>query len=220
MRLLSSSLSENPAWSWLPIRRVFPAKFDDARNITTAIQHPLNADPLFIREIENQKIRSTDDPKPQGSVTGGPPGMRTSQRMLDKEPRSFPCQLKKSVSRLWALPDGNAGENAIKVASRAGADPGFHLPFSQLPGEFPPPLANPLPNRIGQRKMFAPYSFVDQDIKFVGVRRFIGPQNKQFPAAGNDRRMALKGGVGQSAEGTFRFAETASLHFEPEIDCI
>jgi hypothetical protein len=32
--------------------------------------------------------------------------------------------------------------------------------------------------------------------------------------------MALKDGVGQSAKGTLCFAQTASLHFDPKIDCI
>ena len=96
----------------------------------------------------------------------------------------------------------------------------IYLPFSELLSEFLAPLANPVPNRIGQREMFTVYSFVDQGIKFVGIRRFKGPQNKQFPAAGNDRRMALKGIVGQSAKGTLCFAQTASLHFGPKIDCI
>jgi hypothetical protein len=204
----------------LPIRRIFHAKFNDARNITTAIQHPLNADALLIREIVNQKIRSADDPKPQGSVPGGPLGMRTSKRMLAKELCGFLRQLEKSLSRLWALSDKNAGENAIKVALRPGTDPDFHLPFSQFLSEFPPSLANPLPNRTGQREMFAVYSFVDKGIKFVGVRRLECPQNKQFPAAGNDRRMALKGGVGQSAKGTLCFAQTTCFHFNPKIDWI
>jgi hypothetical protein len=79
----------------LPIRRIFHAKFNDAPNVTTAIQHPLDADAPAVPE----------------------------------------------------------------------------LPFSQLSGEFAASLANPLPNRIGQRRMFALYSFVDQGIKFAGVRR-------------------------------------------------
>lgn len=162
----------------LPIRRIFHANFNDAGNIATAIQHPLNADPLFIRQIVNQKIRSADDPKSQGSVPGSPPGMRTRQRMLGKEPCGFLRQFEKSLGRLWALSDGNIGENAIKVALRPGADSGFHLPFSELLSEFLASLADSLPNRIGQREMFAVYSFVDQGIKFVGIRRFVGPQNK------------------------------------------
>ena len=67
--------------------------------------------------------------------------------------------------------------------------------------------------------MFALNPFVDQGIKFVGVRRFVGPQNKQLPARGNDYRMALKGVIGQSAKGTYCFTEAAGLHFEPKIDC-
>jgi len=138
--------------------------------------------------------------------------MRTRQRMSDQEPCSFPRQLKKPLGRLWALSNRNAGENAIKIALRPGANPGIHLLFSQAPGKFSPPFTNPLPNRIGKRDMFALYSFVDQGVEFAGVRRFVGPQNEQFPAAGNDRRMALKGGVGQPAKGALCFAETASLH--------
>jgi hypothetical protein len=68
--------------------------------------------------------------------------------------------------------------------------------------------------------MFTHYAFVNQDIKFAGVQRFIDPQNQQFPAAGNDRRMALKGSVGQSAKGTLCFAQAAGFHLEPKIDCI
>jgi hypothetical protein len=68
--------------------------------------------------------------------------------------------------------------------------------------------------------MIALNSFVNQSAKFVGVRRSTGPQNDQFPAVGNDRRMALKGGVGQSAKGTLCFAEAASFHFDAKIDCI
>ncbi len=88
------------------------------------------------------------------------------------------------------------------------------------PFNFPPSVANPLPNRIGQRDMFALYSFVNQGVKPVGVRSFVGPQNKQFPAAGNDRRVALQGGIGQSAKGIPCFAEAASFHFDAKIDCI
>jgi hypothetical protein len=87
--------------------------------------------------------------------------MRTGQRVLGKESCSFPRQFKKSVSRLWALSDENAGENAIKITLRPGTDSGFHLPFSQLPSQFPTSLANPLPDRIGKRVMFALYPFVD-----------------------------------------------------------
>jgi hypothetical protein len=198
-------------WGLPSTRRVFHAKLNDARDITTAIKHPLDADPGFIRQIVNQKTRFADHPKPQGSVPGSPPRMRTRQRMSDEELCGFLRHLEESVSRLWALSNGDAGENAIEVTLRPGTDPGIHLPFPHMPGQFSPPLANPLPNRIGEREMFALYSIVDQGVKIVGVRRFVGPQNEQFAAAGNDRRMALKGGVGQPAKGALRFAETASL---------
>jgi hypothetical protein len=68
--------------------------------------------------------------------------------------------------------------------------------------------------------MFAFYSFVDQGIELVGIWRVVGFQDKQFSTAGNDRRMALKGGIGQPAKGTLCFAETARLHFELKMGCI
>jgi len=132
--------------------------------------------------------------------------------MLDKELCSLLRQLKKSVGRLGALPDINVGEDAIKIALRPGTDPDFHLRFSQFPGEFLPSMANPCPNRIGQREMLAPYPFVYQGVEFPGVRRFVSPENQQFSTAGNDGRMALKGIVSQSAKGTLGFSKTASLH--------
>jgi len=61
--------------------------------------------------------------------------------------------------------------------------------------------------------MFAFYSFINQGIKFIGVGGFVGPQNHQFPAPGNDRRMSLQSVVGQLAEGTLCFAETAGFYF-------
>jgi hypothetical protein len=134
--------------------------------------------------------------------------------MLDKEVGGFLRQVKKPVGSLWTLPDENAGENAIKIALRPAADPGFHLTSSQLPSQFCASLAYSIPNQIGQREMFALDSLVYQGVKFAGVQGFVGPQNNQFPAARNHRRMALKRGVGQSAEGTLCFAETASFHFD------
>jgi hypothetical protein len=52
--------------------------------------------------------------------------MRTGLGMLNKKLRGFLRQLKKSVSRTWALPNGDGGENVIQIALRPGADPGFH----------------------------------------------------------------------------------------------
>jgi len=134
--------------------------------------------------------------------------------MPEKEIRRFLRQVNKPVGSLRTLPEENAGENAIKIALRPAADPGFHLTPSQLPSQFCASLAYPFPNQIGQREMCAPDSLVYKGVKFAGVRRFVGPQDNQFPAARNHGRMALKRGVGQSAEGTLCFAETASLHFD------
>ena len=110
----------------LLVRRVLQAKFDDARNVAAAVEHSLDADAVFIRLIVNHEIRSADDPIAQGLVSGGPPGMRTGLGMLNKKLRGFLRQLKKSVSRTWALPNGDGGENVIQIALRPGADPGFH----------------------------------------------------------------------------------------------
>ena len=63
-------------------------------------------------------------------------------------------------------------------------------------------------------------AFVNQAVKFIRIRRFVSPQNKQFPASGNDRRMSLKGIVSQFAKRTLRFAQTASFHFDSKLDQI
>ena len=150
------------------------------------------------------------------TVSGGPPGVGTSQRILDDESRSFPHQFKKSVRRLRALSNRNVGENAIQVALRPGTDPSIHSPLFPLPSEFSAPLTNPCPHRIGKRRVFAVYSFLNQGVKFVRVRRLVGLQDEQFLAAGNDRWTALKRSVGQPAKAALCFAETTSFHACPK----
>ena len=75
-------------------------------------------------------------------------------------------------------------EGGLQVALRPGADPGVHLRFPQIRSKFSPPLADPLPNRVGKREVCALYSIIDRGVKIGRVRRFVGPQNKQFAEAG------------------------------------
>ncbi len=101
------------------------------------------------------------------------------------------------VIRHWPIRSKSAGQSLPSPMQEPGS--GRHLLWFRLLSQGTAAQPDSFPYGFGQRLRFTLEAFVDQLIKGIRIRWFIGLQVQPLTATNNRRGMALKSGIGQPA---------------------